>query len=244
MAEDNATNRKVALSQLRKLGYETGAATNGAEAIEAVKHGHYDLVLMDCQMPVMDGFEAARSIRRMSAGIPIVAITAHAMPADRDRCLVEGMNDYLAKPVELSRLSEVLARWLPESGDCDTSHATEQSTAEQAKSIFDGEALLRRLMGDRRLAKIVVKGFLKDTPTQLNNLRMRLDEADRAGARLQAHSITGAAATVAAEGLHAVALAIEEAGIAGELEHCGELLPRAVEEFERYKRTLEQSGWV
>ena len=105
MAEDNATNRKVALAQLRKLGYKASAVTNGAEAVEAVKHGGYDLVLMDCQMPVMDGFEATRSIREsMHPGIPIIAITADAMPADRDRCLSEGMNDYLAKPVELSRL--------------------------------------------------------------------------------------------------------------------------------------------
>jgi HPt (histidine-containing phosphotransfer) domain-containing protein len=122
--------------------------------------------------------------------------------------------------------------------------ATDQSTGKEAHVIFNAEALLRRLMGDRRLAKIVVKGFLRDTPSQLNNLRMRLDEADGAGARLQAHSLTGAAATVAAEGLHAVALAMEEAGNAAQLAHCGELLPRAVEEFERYKRTLEQAGWV
>jgi CheY-like chemotaxis protein/HPt (histidine-containing phosphotransfer) domain-containing protein len=232
------------MAQLRKLGYKASAVTNGAEAIQAVKHGHYDLVLMDCQMPVVDGFEAARSIRGMQASIPIIAITADAMPADRDRCLIEGMSDYLAKPVELSRLSEVLARWLPESSIGDTSQATEQSIGEQAEVIFNGEALLRRLMGDRRLAKIVVKGFLRDTPSQLNNLRMRLDEADGAGARLQAHSLTGAAATVAAEGLHAVALAMEEAGVAGQLEHCGELLPRAVEEFERYKNALEQAGWI
>ena len=119
------------------------------------------------------------------------------------------MNDYLAKPVELSRLSEVLAKWLPESSACDITQSAGQSTGEQAKVIFNGEALLRRLMGDRRLAQVVIKGFLQDTPSQLNNLRMRLDEADEAGARLQAHSLTGAAATVAAEGLHAVALAIE-----------------------------------
>jgi response regulator RpfG family c-di-GMP phosphodiesterase len=200
---------------------------------------------MDCQMPVMDGFEAVRAIRKsIQSGIPVIAITADAMPADRDRCMVEGMNDYLAKPVELSQLSELLAKWLPESRACDITQSAGPSPEEQSKAIFNGEALLRRLMGDRHLAQVVIKGFLRDTPSQLNNLRLRLEEADEAGTRLQAHSLTGAAATVAAEGLHAVALAMEQAGIAGQWEHCGELLPRAVEEFERYKVTLEQAGWA
>jgi CheY-like chemotaxis protein/HPt (histidine-containing phosphotransfer) domain-containing protein len=245
VAEDNLTNRKVALAQLRKLGYKARAVTNGAEAVEAVSRGQYDLLLMDCQMPVMDGFEAARSIRQsIHATLPIIAITADAMPADRERCLLEGMNDYLAKPVELSQLSEVLARWLPESDGCDTAQTTGLFQGEQADIIFNGEALLRRLMGDRPLAEMVVKGFLRDTPSQLDNLRLRLNEADEAGARLEAHALRGAAATVAAVSLHAVALAMEQAGTSGQLEQCGELLPRVLEEFERYKRTLQQAGWV
>ena len=112
VAEDNPTNRIVILAQLGKLGYHAMAVANGAEAVAAVTNGGYDLVFMDCQMPVMDGFEATRLIRRGSR-LPIVAMTADAMPADRDRCLSEGMDDYLAKPVKLKLLSEVLARWLP-----------------------------------------------------------------------------------------------------------------------------------
>ncbi|MGO9257450.1 MAG: PAS domain S-box protein [Bryobacteraceae bacterium] len=245
LAEDNPVNRAVVLAQLRKLGCEATAVTNGAAAIEAVEHGRYDLVLMDCQMPVMDGFEAARRIRTsIDPGIPIVAVTADAMPADRDRCLSGGMNDYLAKPVDLGRLAEVLARWLPESGARDAAQTPPQPAGEQATAIFDGEALLRRLMGDRQLAGAILKGFLGDAPSQLHNLRRRLDEADGRGAWLQAHALKGAAATVAAEGLHAMALAIERAGAAGQLDRCGELLPRAVEEFERFKSALERTAWV
>jgi HPt (histidine-containing phosphotransfer) domain-containing protein len=99
-------------------------------------------------------------------------------------------------------------------------------------------------MGDRQLARKVLKGFLEDAPSQLDNLRRRLDEADAPGARLQAHALKGAAATVAAEGLHAMALAIERAGAGGRLDQCGELLPRAVEEFERLKSALERAAWV
>jgi CheY-like chemotaxis protein len=111
VAEDNFTNQAVALAQLRKLGYDAHAVNNGAEAVEEVLRGDYDLVLMDCQMPVMDGMEATRRLRQ-STRIPIVAMTAHAMLGDRDRCLSAGMDDYLAKPVELTELSEVLARWV------------------------------------------------------------------------------------------------------------------------------------
>jgi two-component system, sensor histidine kinase and response regulator len=115
VAEDNATNREAAVAQLRKLGYKADAVNNGAEAFEAVQRGGYDLVLMDCQMPVMDGYEATRRIRAARPSIPIIAVTADAMSGDWDRCLREGMNDYLSKPVDLDRLAEALAKWLPES---------------------------------------------------------------------------------------------------------------------------------
>jgi len=114
VAEDNAVNREVALAFLRKLGFKFSAVGNGVEAIEAVKGGDFDLVLMDCEMPVMDGFDATRRIREsIHTGIPIIALTANAMQADRDRCLREGMTDYLAKPLDLKKLADMLDRWLP-----------------------------------------------------------------------------------------------------------------------------------
>jgi HPt (histidine-containing phosphotransfer) domain-containing protein len=99
-------------------------------------------------------------------------------------------------------------------------------------------------MGDRQLAGVILKGFLQDVPSQLNNLRQRLEDADGPGARSQAHTLKGAAATVAAESLQAIALAMEQAGKAGQLDQCGELFPRALEEFERFKSTLEQAKWL
>ncbi len=239
LAEDNATNRDVGLAQLQKLGYKATAVTNGAQAVQAVIEGNFDLVLMDCEMPVMDGFEATRRIRAsIHPAIPIIAVTADAMPADRDRCLREGMNDYISKPVELDRLEEVLAKWLAASGPADAVRVHGQHT------VFDVEGLLRRLRGDRELASITLKGFLHDVPSQLNNLRMRLDESDARGLRLQAHALKGAAGTVAAEGLRAIALEMERTAAAGQLDPCGELIPRAIEEFARFRTTLEQAGWV
>ncbi|HWE50149.1 MAG TPA: PAS domain S-box protein [Bryobacteraceae bacterium] len=113
VAEDNATNRLVVLSQLKRLRYEATAVPDGAQAVEAVQAGDYDMVLMDCEMPVMDGYEATRRIRASGphAGVPIIALTASAMQGDRGRCLREGMSDYLSKPVDLGLLTEVIKKW-------------------------------------------------------------------------------------------------------------------------------------
>jgi PAS domain S-box-containing protein len=245
LVEDNATNRDVGLAQLAKLGYQGTAVTDGAEAVRAVERGRFDLILMDCEMPVMDGFEATQRIRASAhAGIPIIAVTADAMPADRERCLSAGMDDYISKPVELGSLADVLARWLSASGAPPVAGIDDAARIPGQHAVFDAENLLRRLRGDRRLARIALQGFLQDVPAQLNNLRMRLEESDAPGLRAQAHALKGAAATVAAEGLRAIATAMERTTSAAELESCGELLPRALQEFERFRATLERTGWV
>ena len=235
----------MALAQVRKLGYTADAVADGVEALEAVERGGYHLILMDCQMPAMNGFEATRRIRQSAhPDIPVIAVTADAMSDARGRCLSEGMNDYLAKPVELAQLLAVLSRWLPASGASDPAEPPAGPAANQPMAIFNGEALLRRMMGDRRLAGIALQGFLRDAPSQLNILRARLEASDAPGARSQAHALKGTAATASAESLQALALAIEGAGAVGQLARCGELLTRAFEEFERFKSALEDSGWV
>ncbi|MCU0255438.1 MAG: response regulator [Vicinamibacterales bacterium] len=116
VAEDNAVNQRVIVAQLRRLGFFPDLARNGIEAVAAVSTGHYDVVLMDCQMPEMDGFEATRAIRMLTGAarhVPVVALTASALTTDRDRCFEAGMNDFLAKPVDHDRLAEALDRWLP-----------------------------------------------------------------------------------------------------------------------------------
>ena len=114
VAEDNPINQKVASSMLHKIGCHADIAGNGREALERARERLYDLVFMDCQMPEMDGFEATVAIRQQETGserVPIVAMTAHAMPSDRERCLAAGMDDYLTKPISVEQLREVIARW-------------------------------------------------------------------------------------------------------------------------------------
>jgi signal transduction histidine kinase/CheY-like chemotaxis protein len=113
VAEDNPVNQVLAVRMLERLGYSADVVANGHEALDAVARGHYDAVLMDCQMPELDGYEATRQIRRYEDGarhIPIVAMTAHSMPGDREKCLAAGMDDYVTKPIRATALAEVLAR--------------------------------------------------------------------------------------------------------------------------------------
>ena len=245
VAEDNPTNQIVLLAQLAKLGYQASAVFNGTEAVEAVQREDYDLVLMDCQMPGMDGFEATRQIRRSGRPrVPIVAVTAHAMVGDRERCIGEGMDDYLSKAVALDPLANVLARWLPEFTPRNTLPTAGTAVAHQAGTTFDEEGLLNRLIGDRQLAGTILRGFLQDVPTLLKQLLQRLDQADGPGAALQAHSLKGAAAAVSAGGLYDLAQAMEQAGKSGELDDFGELLPRTLDEFEQFKIALRRAGLV
>jgi len=244
VAEDNSTNREVVLAQLRKLGYNAEAFVDGAQAVEAVERGGFDLVLMDCSMPVMDGYQATRQIRRSNhPDLPIVALTASAMLSDRELCIQAGMNDYLAKPVELSHLANVLSRWLPEPAVQPTM-PTLPTTLPAEPAPFDSAALMRRLMDDRELASIVLTGFLDDAPSQLQQLREQLDRSDASGVHAQAHSLKGAAATVAAEALRAVALQIEQAAKTCDLDRCRQLLPQVEDQFHRFKTAIEQDGWV
>jgi CheY-like chemotaxis protein len=190
----------------------------------------------------MDGFEATAQIRSTHPELPIIAVTASAMANDRERCLIEGLSDYIAKPVELELLEMTLNKWLT---DGVTKPASKDAPVEDLSgSIFDSESLLHRLMGDRELAGKLLKGFIQDFPSQLNILSMRINAADAPGVHAQAHLLKGAAATVSAERLRSAAMALDEAGRKGQIDNCGELLQRAVEQFDEYKNTLKRDGWI
>ena len=120
IAEDNAINQRVVAIMLSKLGYSTDVASDGAAVLEMLQRQHYDLILMDCQMPGMDGHEATKAIRALPSDIsqiPIVAVTANALAGQRERCLSSGMNDYISKPIQIDLLASTLRKYLPPDGD-------------------------------------------------------------------------------------------------------------------------------
>jgi CheY-like chemotaxis protein/HPt (histidine-containing phosphotransfer) domain-containing protein len=230
LAEDNKTNQMVATGILKKLGIvKVEVVENGLEAVGAVAKTRYDLVLMDIQMPELDGFEATRRIRNLpeinpNRNVPIIAMTAFAMSEDRDRCLAAGMNDHIAKPIVRKRLEEVLAAWLPAgTGNC-VAAAPEQKPAEETGSrhgndaapLFDRDRLLDRLAGDEDILDAAVRRFSSDLPGYVESLRASIAAADFARMKAIAHAIKGVAATLSCERLRALAAAIEkDAGQAG-----------------------------
>jgi CheY-like chemotaxis protein/HPt (histidine-containing phosphotransfer) domain-containing protein len=257
-ASANAINQTVTLALLKKLGYRADAVANGEEAIKAIQDLPYDLVLMDCQMPEMDGYEATRRIRRgepavRNPAIPIIAMTAHAMKGDREVCLAAGMSDYLSKPVRPDELARVLAQWTaasPADFDAEIEDAAETgkdplpTSPEELKAILDHDSLIHRVMGDEDLGRAVIAGFLEDMPKQIDLLKQRLGAGDSPAVCRQAHTIKGAAATVGAGLLCDVAFQMEQAGKAGQIDRAADMLPHLEEEFDRVKSTLERLGWT
>jgi signal transduction histidine kinase/CheY-like chemotaxis protein/HPt (histidine-containing phosphotransfer) domain-containing protein len=244
LAEDNITNQEVALGMLSKLGIRADVVSNGHEAVTTLRTVPYDLVLMDVQMPEMDGFEATRAIRSgeaetLNRAIPIIAMTAHAMRGDREECLHAGMNDYIAKPVAPGDLSALFNKWLAK---LDAEPHKPRTAGIRKKDLgpqFDEASLLDRLSGDRTLAQTIVRTFLADIPQRLVALRDYLHAGDAKGVTNQAHTIKGAAATVGCEGLRRLALALEQTGKASDLEAARPCFENLRDELDRLKKTLE-----
>ena len=245
VVEDNSINQDVALGMLCKLGCKADAVANGQEALDALSIISYDLVLMDIQMPEMDGLEATRRIRDpgsrvLNHGVPVLALTAHAMASDRDRCLQAGMNGYLSKPILSDSLAQEIAKWLPHT----THHATvqegpsqgETSPANSAVTVWDRAALLERLMGDEDLLVDIVQGFLQDLPQQIDAIDSMLSEKALVRVAQQAHTIKGAAANISAVQVSRAAYEVEKAAKAGD----GEVLDQKRNELSREFAVLQQ----
>ncbi|MFA6583019.1 MAG: PAS domain S-box protein, partial [Elusimicrobiaceae bacterium] len=257
LAEDNKTNCQVALGILNKLGLAADAVSNGAQACEKLRTIPYDLVLMDVQMPVQDGLSATREIRDpgsrvLNHAVPVIAMTAHAMHGDREKCLQAGMNDYIAKPVSPMALAAALGKWLPKLESVAGEISITEETAEEEKppqgeapgaiAVFDRADILKRVMGDEQLTEKLIAGFLQDIPRQIELLRGFIDTGDMPATETQAHSIKGAAANIAGEKLREAALKLEKAAMRNDRAAVTALLPELVTEFERLREAMKKHG--
>jgi two-component system sensor histidine kinase/response regulator len=244
VAEDNPVNRKLVTTLLRKRGHRVKAVENGREAVAAIsaKRGSYDLVLMDLQMPVMGGFEAAQAIRDQEAGgvtrLPLVALTAHAMQGDRERCLAAGMDGYLAKPIDVDELISTVERFGGRSAPDQS-----QPEAEPAVSdVFDERAALAYAGGDRRLLAEVITLFRSDYPSSLRQIDRAFRHGDSEALRMAAHRLKGAVATVGAPAGRQAAAELEQRARAGDFNGAERAYANLRTEIERLDEAFAAAG--
>ena len=206
LAEDNKINQMIAKKLLSGWGMRVVLAATGRQAVDAVLDDKFDLVLMDMQMPEMDGYEATRALRadQRFAELPIVAMTAHAMSGDREQCLATGMNDYLSKPIMVEQLADVLLRWLPHHPVSDDGGVAEPEEPAAAGNFsilagaLDLDFALDRAGGNLSLLSRLLREFAADHATVVEKLRACLAAGDRVAATRLAHTISGIAGTIGA----------------------------------------------
>jgi PAS domain S-box-containing protein len=241
LAEDNAVNQRVAILLLEKLGYRADVAADGREALQALERQQYDVVLMDVQMPEMDGLEATRNILERWPGPDrprIIAMTAGATEADREACLAAGMDDYVSKPIRTEELAEALAR----SATRDNGRSTEAEAAptQTSSGVIDQEALgrLRETVGGDEALEDVMGTFLEDTENILAALRDDIESGRAAEVRRHAHSLKSSAASFGASRLSDLSRALEDMGKNERLDGASSLVDQMAEEFDRVRDVL------
>ncbi len=264
VVEDNIVNQKLVVRMVEKLGYKPDVVENGKEALTALTKGDYAAILMDCQMPVMDGFETTRCIREREASvasrdstdgsvnrsvtvtqstphIPIIAVTANAMQGDRERCLATGMDDYLAKPIKLDELRSALTRWASAPPDVVVpgKQILIPTTADPTRGIFDPAKMYRNIGGDSGLFAQLVRLFLDRHQTMLADIRTALADADSIAVERMAHTFKGTAGNLCASEVALTAGRLEAVGRLNALHDAPPVYAQLELEVARLVRILE-----
>jgi two-component system sensor histidine kinase/response regulator len=254
LAEDNPVNVEVAKAMLDSLGLAVHCARNGEEALQAARAGGYDIVLMDCQMPVMDGFAATAEIRRheQAAGrartLPIIAITANALQGDREACLAAGMDDYLSKPFSQQQLAALIGRWIGMPIAASVHHDDEppqlppETREVIQRDVINRHALenIRALSSERGAALVakVIAAYVDDTPAHLRTLRLAIAGLDAGSVRKVAHSLKSSSANVGAETLAQMCKEMETLGRADTTDGATVILIDMEREFQAVRHSL------
>lgn len=252
VAEDNLVNQKVARVVLEKLGYLVDVVATGREAVTAWETGRYRLILMDCQMPELDGYEATREIRRLENGerrIPIVALTAHAMQGADADCKAAGMDDYLSKPLDRSKLQACLERFLPnpaeprpdDETDIDEGSAVQHSAPAAAPPApVDWHRLIESLDGDQDLARELVDMFISGGDQAVQSLSGALNDENRSTLAAKAHALKGASANLRADALATALKDLEQALAEGDGARYRDAALAVQREYDRAKHYLRE----
>jgi CheY-like chemotaxis protein len=273
LAEDDATNQKVALYILKKFGYRADAVGNGQEVLQALEKVPYDIVLMDIQMPVMERYAATRRIRELelkaqrvklnkndsedlsdseiqlsarSGRIPIIAMTAHAMKGDREKCIAAGMDDYTPKPINPDELLEKIENWTRVEQNASSPEAKVQKEHVQPETSketqpLDLENALERAMGDKDFLKMLLGGFIQELPDQIESLKVAVAGKDTAALTEQAHKLKGAAVNLCAYEVSSAAKSLEEIGRSQNMDGANQILEVLLNESKRLTEYLERS---
>jgi CheY-like chemotaxis protein len=238
LAEDNLVNQKLAVRLLEKRGHRVVVTNNGREALAEYRSRRFDVLLMDVQMPEMDGFEATMAIRKQEQftgeHVPIIAMTAYAMKGDRERCLAAGMDDYLCKPIKAQELFDKVESILP--GRPEPSVVA--VAAPQALGALDENVALARAGGDRELRAELAELFLRECPRLMSEIRKAIDNADPIQLRSAAHSLKGCVDNFGCAGAFAAALRLELLGRSGILIGADEALDDLEHEINQLKPAL------
>jgi len=241
LVEDDETNRLMAQAMLKKLGLEFEMAANGLEALDVLERDLFDLVLMDCQMPEMDGFQATAAIRNRGdrkAQVPIVALTASALDGDRDRCLQAGMDEYVPKPLTLEDLRNALARWLPKEADVPEPDIPSQEKAQGAD--FDMGSALHRVGGNVELLREVGVIFFQAWEEREPQLRAAVRENDAETLERVAHRIKGSALSMSAPLVAEISGELELIGLQLRVEEADPVIERLVEAVRRFRSVFQE----
>jgi PAS domain S-box-containing protein len=251
VVEDNSVNQLVAIGQLQRLGHEGIVAAGGIAAVELVRNEHFDLVLMDCQMPDMNGYEATRSIREIdgaAARVPIIAITAHALPGEREKCLAAGMNDYLAKPVSIEQLGAIIRLWASKRSAA-TATAPDLPMEGDEQHVLDRERVSSLLAISRTQDGFLdglVRTFRQDVPSRLDALRAAAASGDPTDLALAAHALKSSSGSVGAKRMYAAASALEHDALQGRMDGASARIEQIAAEFPRvmaaYDGIIRRSG--
>ena len=247
LVEDSETNQKVARRVIEKLGHTVDIAENGQEAVDRIRLKNYDLIFMDCQMPVMDGYDATRNIRNyeknQERNTPIIAMTANVLPAEKSKCLKVGMNDFITKPIDFDQVRSVINSYLQEKITSQVEKKAEKKDSSPSEPILDPDRLLSICGNDTDFIREIVDSFTDDIPHELLLFTQGIDQHDQKNVHASIHKIKGMAANIGAQRLFRLAETIQIACTDDQFSFSASFKDQLISEVDALGNALRTADW-